>query len=195
MQVHARDDRTIDDLAVEETTDDDSPRRVSAVAAPIIERRPLDAAAARGATRAARHALGHQFQGIAAAMLELARDHALERTQFGRPIGSFQAVRHKLAETLVAVESGAAAMRAADEDPSDLLVDLGRAAAGRSARIAARHCQQVLAGIGFTEEHDFHRFLFRSIELEGLYGDTSCITAALGTKLLDSGKVPRLIQL
>ena len=55
--------------------------------------------------------------GSARAMLELARLHALDRIQFGRPIGSFQAVRHRLAESLVAVEAAAALLDAAWDEP------------------------------------------------------------------------------
>ena len=60
------------------------------------------------AVAAGQLALGHELVGAARTMLELARVHALERIQFGRPIASFQAVRHRLAESLVAIEAAAA---------------------------------------------------------------------------------------
>ena len=71
-----------------------------------------------GAVALAQLGPGPQLVGAARAMLELARRHALERVQFGRPIGRFQAVRHRLAETLVAIESAEAVLGAAWEDGS-----------------------------------------------------------------------------
>src|SRR5690606_27566598 len=59
------------------------------------------------AVAAGRRALAHELVGAARAMLDLARSHALERVQFGQPIARFQAVRHRLAETLVAIEAAA----------------------------------------------------------------------------------------
>ena len=87
-------------------------------------------------------------------MLALARQHALDRVQFGKPIASFQAVRHRLAETLVAIEGAEATLSLPGTDNPDLTALLAKAAAGKAALTAARHCQQVLGGIGFTAEHD-----------------------------------------
>jgi hypothetical protein len=156
---------------------------------------PVDGDVLSAAVTAARHALAHQLHGLAAGMLGLARQHAVDRVQFGRPIGSFQAVRHKLAETHVAIEGAAAALGAADDDPTPLTVDLARVVAGRAAADAGRHCQQVLAGIGFTRDHDFHRYLFAVIELDGLYGTTGLITQDLGRQLIAAGVVPRAVDL
>ena len=103
-------------------------------------------------------------------MLDLARTHALERVQFGRPIARFQAVRHRLADALVAVEALEATLAAARDEPNPQTAALAKAFAGRAARTVSAHCQQVLAGIGFTTEHPFHRFFKRTILLEGLFG-------------------------
>ena len=123
-------------------------------------------------------------------MLELARTHALERMQFGRPIGSFQAVRHRLAESLVALEAAAALLDAAWEDPSPVTPAMAKAFAGRSARTVARHCQQVLAGIGFTTEHPLHRSVRRTIVLDQLLGAGSVLTRQLGTDILRAPRCP-----
>src|SRR5207248_4249664 len=64
------------------------------------------------AVAAGQLALAHELVGASRAMLQLARDHAVERIQFGRPIGSFQAVRHRLADGLVAIEGADAAVAA-----------------------------------------------------------------------------------
>ena len=65
----------------------------------------LDPAAWQSAVALGRRAVAHQIAGASRAMLDLARTHALERVQFGRPIARFQAVRHRLADALVAVEA------------------------------------------------------------------------------------------
>jgi hypothetical protein len=98
----------------------------------------------------ARRALGWWLVGSSRAMLTLARQHALDRVQFGRPIAGFQAVRHRLAETLVAIEGAEATLNLPGADNPDLTALLAKAAAGKAALTTAKHCQQVLAGIGFT---------------------------------------------
>jgi alkylation response protein AidB-like acyl-CoA dehydrogenase len=140
-------------------------------------------------------ALGHELVGAGRTMLELARTHALERVQFGRPIGSFQAVRHRLAESLVALEAAAALLDAAWEDLSPVTAAMAKAFAGRSARTVARHCQQVLAGIGFTTEHPLHRSVRRTIVLDQLLGSGSALTRTLGTDILSSATLPAAFPL
>jgi alkylation response protein AidB-like acyl-CoA dehydrogenase len=128
-------------------------------------------------------------------MLELARTHALERVQFGRPIARFQAVRHRLADALVALEALQAALAAAREEPSPDTAALAKAVAGRTAHGVSAHCQQVLAGIGFTTEHPFHRFSKRVLALEGLFGSADAIALDVGRRLLATRRVPTLIEL
>jgi alkylation response protein AidB-like acyl-CoA dehydrogenase len=115
--------------------------------------------------------------------------------QFGRPIASFQAVRHKLAEARVAVDALAAVVAAAREEPGAETAALAKAVAGNTARTVGTHCQQVLAGIGFTTEHAFHRYLKRVLALEGLFGSSDAITLDLGRRLLATRRVPTLLEL
>lgn len=150
-------------------------------AAPV---RPLPAGAWPRAVRWGRVAVGHQLAGTAATMLDLARQHALDRHQFGRPIAMFQAVRHRLADTLVAVEAARALLDAAWDDGDALTAVMAKAVAGRSARTAARHCQQVLAGIGFTTEHPLHRYLRRALVLDELFGSSHTLTGDVGRLLV-----------
>ncbi len=135
-------------------------------------------------------ALGHELVGAGRGMLELARTHALERVQFGRPIGAFQAVRHRLADSLVAVEAATSLLDAAWDDPSPVTAGMAKAFAGRSARTVSRHCQQVLAGIGFTTEHPLHRYVRRTLVLDQLLGAGSVLTRQLGSDILDRGALP-----
>lgn len=143
----------------------------------------------------AQRAIGHELVGAAAAMVELARAHALERVQFGQPIARFQAVRHRLAEALLAVEGADALLKAAWETPSPELSAAARSVAARAARTAARHAQQVLAGIGFTAEHPFHHYLRRVMVLDRLFGTSRSLTAELGRQVLADGRVPALLPL
>ena len=147
------------------------------------------------AVAAGRRAIGHQIAGASRTALDLARTHAVEREQFGRPVAKFQAVRHRLAETLVAIEALEATLSAAWDEPGPVTAALASAQAGRTARIVATHCQQVLAGIGFTTDHPFHRYLKRTMALEGLFGTTDEIVLDLGRQLLETRTVPRLIEL
>jgi hypothetical protein len=155
----------------------------------------IEPSAWRSAVALGRRAIAHQIAGASRAMLNLARTHAMERVQFGRPIARFQAVRHRLAEALVAVEALEAALVAAREEPNPDTAALAKAIAGRTAHTVARHCQQVLAGIGFTTEHSFHRFLKRALALEGLFGSADQIVLDVGRRLLAARRVPTLIDL
>jgi hypothetical protein len=155
----------------------------------------VDAAPEPAAFALARRAVAHQIAGATRAMLEVARQHALDRVQFGRPVAQFQAVRHRLAEALVAVEALDATLAAAAHDPSDQTAALAKITAGQTARTVATHCQQVLAGIGFTTDHPFHRYLKRTLLLDGLFGRADEIVVELGRDLLAAGRVPTLIEL
>jgi hypothetical protein len=143
----------------------------------------------------ARRALGWWLVGSSRAMLTLARQHALDRVQFGRPIAGFQAVRHRLAETLVAIEGAEATLTLSGADNPDLTALLAKAAAGKAALAAARHCQQVLGGIGFTAEHDLHHHVKRVLVLDGLLGSSKELTRKAGAGLRARGSVPRLVDL
>ena len=114
------------------------------------------------------------------------------RIQFGQPIASFQAVRHRLAETLVAVEAADAALGSAWDEGSPASAARAKALAGRSARTATRHGQQVLAGIGFTTEHDFHHYVRRVLVLDQLFGTARALTRELGRQLLATRRLPPL---
>ena len=156
---------------------------------------PLGPADWDAALAAGRLALTHELVGTARGALELARQHALERIQFGRPIAAFQAVRHRLAEALVALEAAAALVTVAWEEPSPATAALAKGLAGRSARTVVRHAQQVLAGIGFTLEHPLHGYVRRTIVLDQLLGAGPVLTRQTGSDLLASGSLPAALPL
>lgn len=142
------------------------------------------------AVAAGQRALAHQLIGAARAMADLARTHALERIQFGVPIASFQAVRHRLAETLVAIEMAEALLDSAWQHDDPTTTAMAKAVAGRSAKLAAKHCQQVLAGIGFTTEHAFHRYFRRVHVLDELLGSSRLLTRDLGRRIAATRQLP-----
>ena len=142
---------------------------------------------------AGRQALGWWLFGTGRAMLALARAHAVVRVQFGQPIASFQAMRHRLADTLVALDGAEAVLAAAGADELGSL--LAKAAAGRAALTAARHCQQVLGGIGFTADHSLHVHVKRVLVLDGLLGSARELTREAGRAVIASGSAPRLADL
>jgi hypothetical protein len=157
--------------------------------------KPLENVAWESAVAWGQNAVAHQLGGACRSMLDLARTHALERVQFGRPIARFQAVRHRLAEALIAVEALDASLTVAETDLNPMTAALAKAAAGRTARTVATHCQQILAGIGFTTDHQFHLFLKRTMTLDGLFGSADEITVDLGRQLVAARRVPTLIEL
>ena len=159
--------------------------RVSAEGALACRRGAWEHAVAAG-----RLALSHQLVGASRAMLDLACDHARDRVQFGRPIGAFQAVRHRLADCLVAVEGADAALSSAWDDGSVLTAALAKALAGQAARTVGRHCQQVLAGMGFTGEHPFHHYLRRTILLDQFLVDSRSLLREVGETLIETKSLP-----
>lgn len=142
----------------------------------------------------AQRAVGWWLVGSARAMLALARQHALDRVQFGKPVASFQAIRHRLAETLAAIEGAEATLSVPSAGSPDLTAMLAKAAAGKAAMTAAKHCQQVLGGVGFTAEHDLHRHIKRVMVLDGLLGNARELTRRVGGGLRARGSAPRLVS-
>ena len=107
---------------------------------------------------------------------ELALQYARDRIAFGRPIGSFQAVKHLLADTSLLVEASrtvadAAVRAASDTDAGPELASVAKAYVGESAVQLGQNCFQVFAGIGFTWEHDQHLYLRRLTMDAALFGD------------------------
>jgi alkylation response protein AidB-like acyl-CoA dehydrogenase len=113
--------------------------------------------------------LANEQVGGAARCLEDATVYAKERIQFGRAIGSFQAVKHKLAETLVKVESArstayhaAQAVAAEDAEEAAIAVPLAAAFCAEVYETCSADALQVFGGIGFTWEHDIHLYFKRA---------------------------------
>lgn len=154
-----------------------------------------DAAAAWRAMRTAgQRALAHELIALGRRMLADAVAHVTTREQFGRKLGGFQAVKHLLADVRLWQECAELAVEAAWEDRLPESARLAKILAGRFARAAAANCQQVLGGMGFTWEHEFHRYMRRALLLEPLLGSAVHLRAALGAHIRAAG-IPRLAAL
>jgi alkylation response protein AidB-like acyl-CoA dehydrogenase len=123
--------------------------------------------------------LSNEMVGGAQRVLDMAVDYAKVRVQFGRPIGSFQAIKHKCADMLLEVESAKSAAYyaawAAAEDNEELPVvaSLAKAYCSDSYFHAAAENIQIHGGIGFTWEHDAHLYFKRAKSSEILLGDAT----------------------
>lgn len=120
-----------------------------------------------------------QLLGLGQAMLTIAADYAQARKQFGRPIGSFQAVKHHLADVAIALEMArplvhAAALGIDGQVPEGTNVrrDVAAAkvAAADAAHLSARRSLQVLGAIGYTAEHDLSLYITKTRALIGAWG-------------------------
>jgi acyl-CoA dehydrogenase len=120
--------------------------------------------------------LACESAGVAARCLDMTAEYARERVQFGRPIGSFQAIKQKLADLLIQVESARSAATAAVEavatDSPDLCwtASLAKAYCSEAAMHASEETIQIHGGIGFTWEHDAHLYFKRARTGQELLG-------------------------
>jgi alkylation response protein AidB-like acyl-CoA dehydrogenase len=118
-----------------------------------------------------------QSIGAGQAMLDASVEYAKQRSQFGRVIGSYQAIKHKLADVYIAVELArplvyAAALSLADGSPDTARdVSAAKAAASDAALLSARSSLQTHGAIGFTQEHDLSLLLLRVQALHSAWGD------------------------
>jgi len=130
-----------------------------------------------------------ELVGTVRTLLEMTLAYARERVQFDRPIGSFQAVQHKLADVALERERAEAAVFYAamclDAGDADAVraAHVAKAAAGAAARKAAKDAIQTHGGIGFTWEHDLHLFIRRAYTSEFLFGTSHWHHDRLGEML------------
>lgn len=172
-------------------------RRLFAVEAKLTEATRLadaeqgqalwNAALERGALFAAAQCLG-----LAQRNVNIAVDYAGQRTQFGKLIGSYQAIKHHLATVQVKIEFARPVVQAAAAqfDPADLAtrarVSHAKLAATAAADLAGQTAVQVHGAMGYSWEVDVHFFLKRAIALTGAWGDRSFHLARVADRLFDS---------
>ncbi len=138
-------------------------------------------------------AISAQLLGLAQRMLDLGVDHAAQRKQFGKPVGSFQAVKHHMADVAVKIEFAEpvvhrAAYALTHADPrAPVYVSNARLAAGEAALLAARKSIQVHGAMGYTWETDLQMFMKRAWALDATWGDRKYHKTRVANHLFASG--------
>jgi len=171
--------RVIDDPVVSAHPSTDATRRVATLAADPSEAEVLGGGGGGDGDAVVERLVATFFaaecSGGAAWCVETAAAYAQIREQFGRPIGQFQAVKHRCADMLCALEQARAAawdaVRPGDPDELALAAAVAGALAPDAFFRCAKDCIQVLGGIGFTWEHDAHLYLKRAMAVRALVGD------------------------
>ena len=126
------------------------------------------------------------LNGVSRRLLDLSLEYARTRLQFGVPIGSFQAIKHGLADVAAGIESArptawqAAYSLATNEATASLQASVAKARASRVGALANDHALQVHGGIGFTREHPLHRWLLCGHALESRWGTADAHELTLG---------------
>jgi alkylation response protein AidB-like acyl-CoA dehydrogenase len=141
-----------------------------------------------------RGTLGYSAQlvGLARRMLAMTVEYVAERRQFGAPIGSFQAVKHHLADVRIAIEFAAplvyrAAYSLAEGDPDAMLhCSMAKAQSADAAELAARAALQCHGAIGYSFEYDLHLWMKRAWALSRTWGDASWHRDRVARAILDA---------
>ena len=134
-------------------------------------------------------ALALEMVGTAQSIFDVTLEYAKQRVQFGVPIGSFQAVKHKFADMVVALERARstgyfAALTIAEDDPRrSVATSVAKAAAGDCQRLLAKEGIQLHGGIGYTWEHDMHLYVKRIKSGEPLFGTSAWHRARIAEAL------------
>jgi alkylation response protein AidB-like acyl-CoA dehydrogenase len=133
---------------------------------------PATAAGLRRAIEEAIVAISLETVGTCQTILDVTLEYAKQREQFGVPIGSFQAIKHKFADMLIALERAratglfAALTIAEDDERRSIAASTAKVAAGDCQRLLAKEGIQIHGGIGFTWEHDMHIYV-RRVKTDG----------------------------
>jgi alkylation response protein AidB-like acyl-CoA dehydrogenase len=187
-ELHAIDPR---DAAIDPQATVDGARRLAIVTprATTVIARDASQAIARALDRAS-WAAAAELVGLARKMIEMTVAYVSIRAQFGRAVGTFQAVQHALAEAHVAIElarpcvhrAAYALARGEPDAPRD--VSLAKALASDAANLAARTALQCHGAIGYSFEHDLHLWMKRAWALAAAHGSAADHRARIATHLL-----------
>jgi alkylation response protein AidB-like acyl-CoA dehydrogenase len=130
-----------------------------------------------------------EIVGTCQTIFDVTLDYAKQREQFGVPIGSFQAIKHKFADMIVSLERAratgyfAALTIAEDDERRTTATSVAKAAAGDCQRLLGKEGIQIHGGIGYTWEHDMHLYVKRAKSLEPLFGSATAHRARIADLL------------
>ncbi|MEU5696840.1 acyl-CoA dehydrogenase family protein [Actinosynnema sp. NPDC020468] len=127
--------------------------------------------------------LAAESAAAARTCLDLTVEYLKTREQFGRPIGSFQALKHRCADHLVAVEGAASTAWRATREPGEVPAALAKAVCTDVFFAVAADSVQLHGGIGFTWEHDAHLYLKRAKANQLLFGSSRALRDLVGTRV------------
>jgi alkylation response protein AidB-like acyl-CoA dehydrogenase len=165
----------VDGVRRERVTGLDPTRRLAVVEFASTPARRLDPGGFTGQLRQLRAtavtAVAAEQVGAAARALELTVEYTKQRRQFGRPIGSFQALKHRMADVHVHVEAARSALYAALVDGDPEAVSTAKVVCGEAFAHAAAEMIQLHGGIAITWEHDAHLYFKRAHGTALLFGD------------------------
>jgi hypothetical protein len=153
----------------------------------------LEPDAVAAAVAAVRLALTAEIIGACETALEMCVRHTTAREQYGRPLATFQVVRHALAESHAAVELTRATLTGAqDADPAlaPLAARVAKHRAGATHALVMRHAIQVHGAMGLTLESDVHRAVTRAAALDSLMGSHHYLARQLGHDLVSGAQPP-----
>jgi len=156
----------------------------------VLARGPAAAAAVARAREAGTLACAAQLLGAGRALLEASVRHAGQRIQFGRPVGTFQAVKHQLADVAIGLEFARPLLDAAAAAPTARDVSAAKVACTDAARRAARAALQVHGAIGYTQELDLHLWLTKVRALAGAWGSQAEHRARVMAAIAAGGGLP-----
>jgi alkylation response protein AidB-like acyl-CoA dehydrogenase len=154
-----------------------------------------DPAALAGARDRGAVAAAAELLGLARAMLDVTVEYAKTRKQFGLPIGGFQAVKHHLADAVVAIEMAApvvyraAYALAGREADRSIAASMAKAVASDAAVLMVRKALQCHGAIGYAFENDLHMWMKRAWALAAAWGDAAAHRGRVASKLFGEGGV------
>jgi hypothetical protein len=163
--------------------------RVNGKGLSILEIMPVEENAFDRCAAACQFSLAYELLGVALLLQQLAIDHVRTREQFGRPLGALQAVKHQVADMVVATTGArdvldAIAQEAAGEIPFHSASRLAKAIAGQAAISVASCAQHLCGGLGFTEEFSLPRALRRAHALDVVWGSSHLLKAEFGSEIV-----------
>jgi alkylation response protein AidB-like acyl-CoA dehydrogenase len=169
----------------------DFSRRLFGIDPPAVDVTPIDPVVLVRWRDRVHASLAAEMVGTARRIFEMTLTYAKQREQFDVPIGSFQAIQHKLADMSLALERSTAAVHYAamtidgDDPQRTRACHVAKAAAGEAARRVLKDGIQIHGGIGYTWEHDLHLYLRRATADEYLFGSTGWHLDRLAALLID----------
>jgi alkylation response protein AidB-like acyl-CoA dehydrogenase len=142
-----------------------------------------------------RRGLASELIGIGQHVNMITVEYVGARVQYRRPIGSFQAVQHRMADAHIALCAARDSVVTAYEERDEWSAMAAKALAGRGVLQALANCFQVHGAIAFSDEHELHAYFERATMLDSLLGGHRDLTWAIGSQLLTEMAVPRIPRL